>query len=164
MVDQLYFSRNEDTDWQKLKAYNKYVGVFKELIPIGGNLHYDASGATYDGRTARIELKTRHFDINKYQSLYIEDHKSANLLYDWITLNDEPLYVNFCDDGIVLFNLRQLTQRPKTSTGRSYSNGYQGWEYNSRNELYLVDATIYDNKYRIKQLSRWKILKRQKGL
>lgn len=153
-----YFEVNELTDYEKLVKLNDALHMFNKLIPIGGNLHYDASGQTiYSSITARIELKTRHFNVNQYNTLYIEDHKSANLLYDWVALGDEPLYINFFDDAIAIFNLHKLSERPKTSTGRSYSTGYGGWEYNSRNELHIKDAAVYDNEYQLLQEPAWKM-------
>ena len=156
MINQEYFNENEKTDYEKLLAFNDVVHIFSALTHIDGNLHYDASGVTSDGRGARIELKTRLLSLNKYETLLIEDHKLSNLLLDWGVYEDEPLYLNFLDDGVALFNLHQFTKRPKISTGRSYSEGYGGWEYNSRNELYLTDATIYNNDYKLIRNSEWK--------
>lgn len=151
-----YFKHCESEDYEKLLSFNEKVGLFRELIPISGCLHYDASGVTIDGRTARIELKTRNMPYNRYETAFIEDHKTANLLFDFITLHDLPIYLCFYDDGILVFNLARLTKRPEQITGRSKTNGYGGYEYNSRNSLYTVDAAIYDNNAKLIQSPRWK--------
>lgn len=161
MSNNRYFNQNEATDYQKLLAFNDAVGIFQELIPIDGCKHYDASGVTIDGRTARIELKTRNNNIRQYDGLFIEDHKVSNLHFDYLAFGDEPIYLNFCNDGIALFNLEQICIRPKINISRTKSNGYECYEYNSRNDLSPDDATVYDNNYNLIQISQWK--KRQKS-
>lgn len=155
-MDQIYMDVCEDEDFKLLLEFNDNVHMFDELIHIGGNLHYDASGTTVDGRTARIELKKRDFPVSQYQTLFIEDHKSANLFYDYFVFKDEPLYINFLHDGIAVFNLRRVTKRPEVIIGRSKTKGYGGYEYNSRNSLYVQDAAIYNNDYKLVQIPLWK--------
>ena len=162
MKNNEYFQETEMEDYDKLVAFNEATHIFGELIPISGMKHYDASGYTIDGRGARIELKTRHNNLRTYDGLFIENHKIANLHFDYLAFDDEPLYLNFCDDGIALFNLEQILTRPKINTFMTKSKGYQCVEYNSRNDLSLDDATIYDNNYKLTQESQWK--KRQKSL
>lgn len=156
MIHQDYFDVNEEDDYVKLITFNSKVGLFKELIQIKGNKHYDASGTTKDGRTARIELKTRNFSLGDYKTLFIEDHKTANLLFDYICLNDEPIYLNFLNDGIAVFNLRRLTKRPEIDTKRTKSGGYGCWEYGARNALYVEDAAVYDTNNILIQSPLWK--------
>lgn len=155
-MNHTYFNKNEKDDYAKLIEFNDKAKLFAELVQIKGDKHYDASGVTMDGRTCRIELKTRNFNMGDYSTLFIEDHKTANLLFDYICLNDEPIYLNFLNDGIAIFNLRKLVKRPVIDTRRTKSEGYGCWEYSARNALYIEDAAIYaDNT--LTQAPLWKV-------
>lgn len=124
-------------------------------------------GHTADSRYFNMELKNRQqrlmVDFNNdfvilgnkdgkqytCNTLYIEPHKVADMLLDYICLGLEPIYINFLDEHIIVFNLAKLKYRPEKEYGEFYSRGYRKKEKGYRELLRLEDATIYDYNYNI---------------
>ena len=66
------------------------------------------------------------------------------MMLDYVTLHQEPIYINFLKDGVVVvFNLSKLKRRPFSESKTIKSRGYGKMEIGQREGLYLSDATIY---------------------
>ena len=144
MDENTYFEEKETEDFKELTKLNEDILHLKNLGRTPQLHHTDASGLTKDGRVINIELKQRYFDMDKFNTLYIEDHKCCNLLMDFVVLKFVPIYINFMtDDTAIVFNLSRLRKRPKITKDRSYSKGKQVYEYSDKQELYVEDAYIY---------------------
>lgn len=115
---------------------------------------FDASG-TSQSRTFAIELKRRFLSLtddmsqmldqkngNLYQDLMIEDHKVSELLVHSITGSCVPLYINFLENAVLVYNLQRITTARRTRT-KVKSNGYQSFELGTRYYLSLDDCWIY---------------------
>ena len=153
-MDKTYIDKKEEEDFKKLTKLNEDILHLNSLGKTPQYHHTDASGLTKDGRVINIELKQRTFDMDKYNTLYIDDYKACNMLMDFVALNLIPIYVNFmADDTIIVFNLLRLHKRPKITKNRTYSKGKQAYEYSDRQELYIEDEYIYkkdkNNRYRL---------------
>lgn len=150
-----YGLKNEKKDYLLLKNFNKDILKLNELGRTPEHHHTDASGITRDGQHINIELKYRNININTYPTIYIESHKIADMLLDYVTLDYVPLYVNFLNDGhVVVFNLAKLNHRPKTVCKYIKSKLYEGFELAKRQELDMRDAFIYkleNNEYKLIQ-------------
>lgn len=152
------FNSQEDHDYQRLLDLNSSKHWFKHLDRLPPKSHADASGTTTDGRKVIIELKSRNMTITDdnshliantrdggqcvVETVYIEGHKIASLLLD--QLDDfVPLYINFLNNGIVIFNLSKLKKRPREEVMRNvYSKGYMNWEEAKRQGLWIEDGAI----------------------
>ena len=159
--------KKEEKDYLLMEDFNKVL----KLIELGKTPEKhttDASGYTTDGRFINIELKEREQTLINLvisgrttngeaytaNTLYIESHKIADMLLDYVVDKKIPLYINFLNDGyVVLYNLSTLKHRPTTVTKKIYSKLYQGFELAKRQELQLEDAWIYrkgkNNEYKL---------------
>ena len=143
-MDQIYMDNCEDEDFKLLVKFNEKAGLFKEMVSTERLTYYDVSASTVTDIGARIELKKRDADTFTYPTLFMEDTK-LNIVLDYLCYGDIPLYVNFMKDGnVVIFNLSKLSKRPEYNERRTYSKGYNSWEYQGKNELDMCDAWIYD--------------------
>lgn len=147
-----YGSLMEDTDYGELVDFNEVLKL-KEIGRCPEKHTTDASGYTNDGRYMNIELKKRNIGINTFSSIFIEAHKACDMLFDYITENKIPLYINFLNDGyVVVFNLSCLKHRPKKVFKKIYSELYEGFELAVRQKLDMKDAWIYkkeNNAYKL---------------
>lgn len=141
-MNRKYADKLEETDYKLLQDFNSTLKL-SELGQTPQYHHTDASGYTTDGREVNIELKKRDFNTDTFNTLYIEAHKCGDLLLDYITEDKIPLYVNFCNDGVILFNLSKLKHRPKTFKTKFYSELYKTMELSTREELDIKDAWVY---------------------
>lgn len=160
-----YFDVNEVKDYALLEAFNDKTNVFNEVAQAPVKYYIDASAHTLtklgEERIFSIELKNRNQvllddltvsgvtrDGKTYtaSTIYIESHKVADLLLDYIYYHQDPLYVNFLGDGTVLVhNLVKLSERPKYSKEKKIKSlGYEKFEMAKRLELKIEDAAIYD--------------------
>lgn len=157
-----FANEKEKKDYQLLEDFNKVL----KLIEIGRcpEKHTtDASGYTTDGRLINIELKMRNMILTNNMTLsaktytadtlYIEAHKTGDMLLDYVIDKQIPLYINFLQDGtVILYNLSTLKHRPNKVSKRIYSELYQAFELAKREELRLEDAWIYkkeNNEYKL---------------
>lgn len=163
-MDKNYFDINERKDYSLLEAFNDKTNVFDKLAQAPVKYYIDASAHTLtklgEERIFSIELKNRNqvllddltvsgttSDGKPYtaSTIYIESHKVADLLLDYLYYHQDPLYVNFLMDGTVMVhNLARLSERPKYSKEKKIkSKGYEQFEMAKRLELKIEDAAIY---------------------
>lgn len=155
-MDKTFVNKMENEDFKRFQDFNKYL----KLTQIGRcpeKYHADASGITKDGKVCLVELKARKqvydngiisgctLSGSSYtaSTLYIESHKYADLMLDYICEGKEPIFANFLENAVVIFNLRKLTVRPKKIAKRIFSRLYNSFEIADREELSLSDAFIY---------------------
>lgn len=174
MKDREFFNSNEANDLKKLNDFNNAINLFTSITPAKEKHYCDASGKTSD-RIFNIELKNRNQIITSNgkisgcsqngkvyidETIFVEDHKLSDMILDYITEGIEPLYINFLSNGwVIIFNLSKLTLRPKKYLNMKInSKGYQSMEFGNRQGLYLKDAAIYDNNYKLikKAGEEWK--------
>lgn len=168
MKDENFFTESEKKCWEKLKDFNEHVLHIQDLGTTPKKHWTDASGNTADSRYFNMELKNRNQVIyvddnseyiasgttdkgNTYiaDNLYIEQHKVCSMLLDWICLGYEPIYINFLENCIVVYNLSRLKRRPIPEPKKIHSKGYGKMEIGTREGLFLTDATIYDYQYNL---------------
>jgi hypothetical protein len=164
MINQNFFDENERVDLKKLEEFNAKVKLFDYLEATPVKHHTDATGYSEtklgERRNFNIELKNRNLNLLDDgrisgctkegkpfmdNTIFIESHKAADLLFDYL-YGLEGLYINFLLDGhVLIFNLNNLKKRPvKTATMNIRSKGYNKFEVAKRQGLYLVDAAIFD--------------------
>ena len=160
-----YFDINEVNDYALLTTFNEKTKVFDKLVQTPPMHYIDASAHTLtklgEERTFSIEIKnrnqrllgdltvsglTREGKVYTASTIYIESHKVADLLLDYLYLHQDPLYINFLVDGsVMVHNLSRLSERPKKSKEKAIKSlGYKKFEITKRYELKVEDAAIYD--------------------
>ena len=152
------FSVSEQTCWELLQDFIE-CSNFKIHIKKYGRTeecdYVDATGLTTSNQFLNMELKRRYQTLGKYDTLYAEGHKIADLYVDYFCDNKIPLYINFLNDNyVVIFNLIKLKRRHKAVKGRNWSQGYNAFEMTQSQRLDLKDAFIYkkeNNKYKLIQ-------------
>lgn len=151
---------NEDEGYAKLEHFNEHFLNLQGLTRMPKNYpRCDASGITTDGTDVNVEIKVRNqilldtntvSGVSQYNhpytanTIFIEAHKAADLLIDYIVDGNEPIYVNFIGEHVVVFNLRKLKRKPSRETNKDiYSKLYEGKDKGVRYGLPLEDAFIY---------------------
>jgi hypothetical protein len=155
-----YFTMNEQNDLQLMYEFNYETKLFQSIKPTEEKSQYDAIGVK-GKREFAIELKHRYVDMNKYQSMFIEDYKLAALMLEYILNGKEPLYVCFLQGGVVLiYNLLKLTRMPQLRIQNIKSEGYEKMQCQERRYcLSLDDAVIYKDNNLIKSMGeKWKTM------
>lgn len=170
MKDKKYFDSKEAEDMNKLTNFNNKVLHLNQLGETPYKHWTDASGYTRDERYFNMELKERNQTLKQDENgnyyiegttnkgttytastLYIEQHKLCSMMLDYITEGKEPIYINFLQNGVIVFNLSKLKRRPVTENKKIHSKGYGQMEIGTREGLWLTDAAIYDNNFTLIQ-------------
>jgi len=162
-MDKQYFEDEEQKGWENLKKFQDEYGIFDYIEREKKGWYSDATGYTTnkfgERRNFNIEIKNRNLNlmdsgqisgVTEYgkpffdDTVMIENHKVADLLFDNI-IGKEPLYFNFLLDGsVIIFNLNKLTKRPLIKNEQKIkSRGYGKIEMAKREYLYIYDAAIY---------------------
>lgn len=151
-----FVNRMENEDFKRFQDFNEYLQL-KNIGRCPEKYHADASGITKDGKVCLVELKARKqlydngiisgctLSGNSYtaDTIYIESHKVADLILDWVCEGKEPIFANFLENAVIIFNLRKLTVRPKKVAKRIFSRLYNSFEVADREALDIKDAFIY---------------------
>lgn len=156
-----YFNSTETEGWNKLVELNNEILHLNDLGRTPSKYHTDASGVTCTSRCFNIELKDRNLTIinnngeysisgvSQYNkpytatTIYIEQHKVCDILLDYVVYGYDPIYINFVSNGVIIFNLSNLSVRPIKENKKIKSKGYEKIEIGTREGLDLKDATIY---------------------
>lgn len=153
-----YFETNEQNDLQLMYEFNAVTRLFEGIKPTPEKAQYDAT-AYKRNRSFAIELKHRYVNLEKYNSMMIEDYKFAALMMEYVVNGREPLYVCFLQGGVVLiYNLLKLTRMPQLRTMNINSKGYDKMQCGERRYLLsLDDAVIFKDNKLVKPLGdKWK--------
>lgn len=137
-----YFETNEKNDYNLLLKLNEKHKWFEELRQTKQGHHTDAIGKHKD-RIFNIELKRRYITTKTYNSIYIEDYKMCQMLLDYQFYKIEPLYINFLNDAVVIYNLKDLKTYPKVEIKNINSQGKERTQLQTRRYcLPLTNAVI----------------------
>lgn len=131
-----YFEYSEEKDNRYLQRFNDLTHTW---ITLERNGHFNRIDFTADNEYA-IELKTRNFPIDKYDTIFIEPDKYKAL----IDSNLIPIYINFFEDSdsLAIFNLHDIPD-PKTIEPTIYNPGKKQYQKVVRYLLPLNKATKY---------------------
>lgn len=166
-----YFDEKENCCYNKLKDFNSNK-LHLSILGETPKKHWtDASGYTAASRYLNFELKDRNQEIRQKENgeyyihgwteqgkeydcdgIYIEQHKVCSMMLDYIVYGYEPIYVNFLKNGVIVYNLAKLKNRPEPFKQKIHSKGYGKMEIGTRENLNIKDATIYDLNYNILKL------------
>lgn len=148
-----YFDMNEKQDLQQLYEFNAVKHLFDSIKPSEEKAQIDCT-AKHKDRQFAVEIKHRLIPIDKYKTIMIEDYKYLELMLEYQFSGLEPLYINFLNDAVVIFNLNKLKNKPKQKVLDIQSNGYDKLQkLERRYYLDINDAVIYDWKWKTQQYS-----------
>lgn len=141
-----YFNNQEKNDLQLFYEFNYEHKLFTSITPASAKCQYDAI-ATHKNRKFAVELKKRYITLSKYKTIMIEDYKYLELMLEAKYNGLEPLYVNFLYDGVVIFNLNKLKDKPRFTEHTIKSEGYETLQAKERRyHLPIEDGIIYKTK------------------
>lgn len=156
--DNAYFEEQERICHEKFTEWQDKTNFFDNTERMK-KYHWSDESGTTNNTDFNIELKNRdqilcqsgrvsgtskNGGVYKEDTLIIEAHKVADLLYDWIENGIEPLYMNFLENDVtIVFNLRKLKHPKKKRYDTIQSKGYGSKEADYRFHLPLKDAAIY---------------------
>ena len=148
-----YFEMNEREDLQQLYEFNAVKHLFDSIKPSEEKAQIDAT-AKHKDREFAVEIKHRLIPVDKYKTIMIEDYKYLELMLEYQFYGKEPLYINFLNDVVVIFNLNKLKHKPKLRVMNIKSEGYDTMQCQERRYMLDInDAVIYDWKWKTQQYS-----------
>ena len=148
-----YFEMNEREDLQQLYEFNAVKHLFDSINPSEEKAQIDAT-AKHKDREFAVEIKHRLIPVDKYKTIMIEDYKYLELMLEYQFYGKEPLYINFLNDVVVIFNLNKLKHKPKLRVMNIKSEGYDTMQCQERRYMLDInDAVIYDWKWKTQQYS-----------
>ena len=146
-----YFDMNEKQDLQQLYEFNTVKHLFDSIKPSEEKAQIDAT-AKHKNREFAVEIKHRLTPVSRYKTIMIEDYKYLELMLAYQFSGLEPLYINFLNDAVVIFNLNKLKSKPKLKILDIESKGYDKTQkLERRYYLDINDAVIYDWKWKTMQ-------------
>lgn len=150
-----YFETNEKNDLEMLYEFNNKTKLFDSIKREKEKSQIDAT-ARRNNREFAIELKHRFINLEKYQTIMIEDYKLAEMMLEYTVNHKEPLYVNFLADGhILIFNLAKLSEKPRMRIQNIKSEGYDKMQCQERRYMLPVsEAVIYKDNNLIKPMGK----------
>ncbi len=139
-----YFDKNEIADLQMFYEFNYDKKLFDAITPCKYSAQIDCT-AKHKNREFAVEIKHRLIPIGKYKTIMIEDYKYLELMLEYQFTGREPLYINFLNDCVVIFNLNKLKNKPKQRCMNIESKGYDKIQNMERRYMLDInDAVIYD--------------------
>lgn len=153
MDNRQYFFEKENEGYTKLERFNKDKHFFKSIGRTPPTYDFDASGRTTEDKPVSIEIKTRDLNLtedNKVSgstfiddTLLIEARKMADLLLDYTITGAIPLYINFLNNAVVIYNFAKMKKKPEKKFFKTQNFGQKGMELGNRYLLPVNEAYIY---------------------
>ena len=149
MFNDEYFDNQEARCVRRLQEFNNALNWFDTITPNALYSHIDCTATDISGRTVHIEMKERTGSLSKfveYGDIMIEPKKLQAFTAigeSGHVLNEQRLYINFVDDGVIIFNLDRLRNITFYPNHRHYNKGRNTWEYEDRFGLKIQEALLY---------------------
>lgn len=144
-----FYNSQEDKDILLLRKCNSLFGWgFNDIKEFRRGNEVDAK-VTKDGKKYTLELKERDGNINdffRYGDVFIEPSKMSyfvKIMESGYTLGEKVLYVNFCNDGVFIYDHDNIHMMKVYPNHRHYNKGKGKYEYETRFGLFVEDAKIY---------------------
>ena len=153
-----YFDSQENACTKLLEEFNDQLNWFNGLTANTRLSEIDFKCTDRKGRLTHVEIKQRKGtieDFKKYGDVLIEPGKIyalTRIMESGHTNNEQRLYFNFVDDGVIIFNLNNIAQVNFYPNHKQRNYGKGTVEYEDRMGLKMQDAIIFkkddDGKYR----------------
>lgn len=162
----MFFDAQESRDSILLKSFNDDVKWFDGLTANTRMSEIDYQATDRKGRLVHIELKEREGDIAKYLQwgdVLVEPSKiqaTTRIMESGHTNDEQRLLINFVDDGVIVFNLNNLSRMNFYPNHKHWNRGKKCYENEDRFGLPMKDAIIYKMRYedgRLERLKQWEL-------
>lgn len=144
-----YYDKQEEIDSKKLNEFNDQLQWFTDLTPNKRMSEIDYTAVDKKGRKTHIELKERKGTIDiykKYGDILIEPGKiyaTTRIMESGFTYDEQRLYMNWVDDGVIIFNLNNISSMKFYPNHKQRNYGKKITEHEDRFALSMKDAIIY---------------------
>ena len=146
MDNNQYVQKQEKKCSRLLKRFNEKMEWFKDLHPNEENSIIDFYGIDKKGRKCHIELKERKANIDSYETILLD----ATKVYGWAkigmsgaTNNEQRLYFNFMNDGIVIFDMNNQSEMMFYPNHKQWNPAKNEYEHRDKLGLPLKNAIIF---------------------
>ena len=144
-----YCDFQEEVDANLLIEFNDQVKWFSALTANERFDEIDFVGADTKGRKTHIELKQRKGTIKQYckwGDILIEPSKisrTTKIMESGHSLNEQRLFVNFVDNGVIIYNLNRISRLNFYPCHRHWNQRDNRWENEDRFGLPIDQAIVY---------------------
>lgn len=144
-----YFDLQEKIDSELLEKFNEQLQWFKGMTATTRGSETDYKCRDKKDRLTHIELKQRKGTISQYENygdVLIEVGKiyaTTRIMESGHTYNEQRLYINFVDDGVIIFNLNNISSMNFYPNHKQRNYGKGIVEHEDRFGLKIEDAIIY---------------------
>lgn len=159
MTHSNYFDTQEQNDMALLNEFNNQLGWFTgEISATTNGTSHDAEAYDIKGRKTLIEHKQRKGDtdlyINTYKTVLVEplkiSHLSKTASVSGFSLNEQRLYINYTDDGVIIFDMNKKHHLEYYPNHHHYDPGSRKFVDEDRFGIPVEEGIIYkkiDGKY-----------------
>lgn len=144
-----YFDIQEDRCERLFRGFNEKVHWFIGITANTRGSEIDFKCTDKKGRLTHVELKERKGNIEKfkgYNDILLEPSKLAafaRIGESGHTYNEQRLYINFVDDGVIIFNIDEIHNMRFYPNHQQINFGKHTVEKEDRLGLSMEDAIIY---------------------
>lgn len=144
-----YFDKQEDKCSKLLYEFNEKERWFKGLTANTKGNEIDFKATDIKDRLVHIEHKQRKGTIEdyfKYGDVLIEPGKIyafTRVMESGYTNNEQVLYINYTDDGVIIFDMNKISNMNYYPNHRQINYGKKQYEFENRFGLKMSDAIIY---------------------
>ena len=146
MENKEYVNKQEEICSNLLEEFNKQLKWFDEMKPNEEYSIIDYTCIDKKGRKCHLELKQRNANIDSFDTIFLDVTK----MYEWtkigmsgFTNQEQRLYFNFMNDGIIIFDLNNISNMEFYPNHKqpNYAKGIE--EHRDKWGLKVEDAIVY---------------------
>lgn len=141
-----YVNKQEKICSNLLKQFNNELGWFNKMKQNEEKSIIDYTCIDKKGRKCHVELKKRNANIDTYDTILLD----ATKLYQWTkigesgaTLNEQRLYFNFMDDGVIIFDINNLSAMTFYPSHKQWNPTKNAYEHRDKIGLPIKNAIVY---------------------
>lgn len=141
-----YVRRQETRCSRLLDEFNRKTGWFKEMHPNRDGSVMDFTATDVKGRKCHVELKERKGRTDTYEDILLD----ATKLFGWArigmsgaTLQEQRLYFNFFEDGVVIFDINRQKEMRFYPNHRQWNPALGRYETRDKIGLPVSSAIVY---------------------
>lgn len=144
-----YFDAQESRCKKLLREFNDELQWFKGITATTRLSETDFKCTDKKDRLTHVETKERQGTIQQfkdYGDILIEPgkiHAFTRIAESGFTYNEQRLYINFVDDGVIIFNLNNISSMNFYPNHKQRNYGKGITEHEDRFGLKMQDAIIY---------------------
>ena len=161
-----YFDAQEERCAELLEEFNDQLKWFEGLTANTRLSEIDFTCTDKKHRKCHVELKERKGNVQDYidyGDVLIEVgklHATTRIMESGHSFNEQRLYINFVDDGVIIFNLNNISHMKFYPNHKQRNYGKGTTEREDRLGLPISNAIIYkknNGRYNTERFKQWEI-------